>query len=77
MSFTSHFLFNASKEVLQKRKESDDIRQRSTFEEQMKLIEIEKSWYEQFPVTYLNVDAKLVEEVEHYFIKWLGGCGGA
>ncbi|MCP1124496.1 ATP-binding protein [Bacillus sp. 3103sda1] len=71
------FYLKASKEVLQKRKESDDIRQRSTFEEQMKLIEIEKSWYEQFPVTYLNVDAKLVEEVEHYFIKWLGERGGA
>ncbi|PEZ08489.1 ATP-binding protein [Bacillus sp. AFS018417] len=71
------FYLSASKEVLQKRKESDDIRQRSTFEEQMKLIEIEKSWYEQFPVTYLNVDAKLVEEVEHYFIKWLGERGGA
>ncbi|MEI4801820.1 AAA family ATPase [Bacillus sp. NPDC077411] len=65
------FYLTASTEVLQKRKESD-IRQRSTFEEQMKLIEIEKSWYEQFPVTYLNVDVKSVEEVEYDFIKWLG-----
>ncbi|MGG2064986.1 AAA family ATPase [Bacillus sp. S14(2024)] len=69
------FYLAASKEVLQKRKEFDDVRQRSTFEEQIKLIEIEKRWYEQFPVTYLNVDAKSVEEVEYCFTKWLEETG--
>ncbi|MGG2091416.1 AAA family ATPase [Bacillus sp. S13(2024)] len=68
------FYLIASKEVLQKRKELD-VRQRSTFEEQIKLIEIEKRWYEQFPVTYLNVDAKSVEEVEYCFTKWLEETG--
>ncbi|MEH6888351.1 AAA family ATPase [Bacillus sp. JJ864] len=64
------FYLTSSTEVLQKRKEFD-VRKRSTFEEQMKLIEIEKRWYEQFPVTYLNVEVKLVEEVEQCFVKWL------
>ncbi|MGF9966791.1 AAA family ATPase [Bacillus rhizoplanae] len=71
------FYLNASKEVLQKRKKADDVRKRSTFEEQMKRIEIEKSWYKKFPVTYLNVNTKSVEEVEHCFIKWLGERAGA
>lgn len=31
--------------------------------------------YEQFPVTYLNVDEKSVEEVESYFVKWLEETG--
>ncbi len=69
ISHTGYFIFNCFKRSATKKE--FDIRQRSTFEEQMKLIEIEKSWYEQFPVTYLNIDVKSVEEVEYCSIKCL------
>ncbi|MDM5189304.1 AAA family ATPase [Bacillus sp. DX4.1] len=65
------FYLTVSKEVLQQRKEKDITRRRSTFEEQLELVEAEQRWYKQFPVTYVDVDKKKIEEVEMYFMKWM------
>ncbi|EEL49871.1 hypothetical protein bcere0022_28230 [Bacillus cereus Rock3-44] len=63
---------DVSKKKLQERKENDTTRRRSTFDEQLKLVEVERQWYKQFPVTYVNTDEVIVEETELYFMKWVG-----
>ncbi|WP_439741219.1 AAA family ATPase [Bacillus pseudomycoides] len=65
------FYLDVSKKILQERKKNDNTRRRSTFEEQLELVEIEKQWYQQFPVTYVNTDEATVEETEVYFMKWV------
>ncbi len=65
------FYLDVSKKILQERKKNDNTRRRSTFEEQIELINTEKQWYQQFPVTYVNTDEATVEETEVFFVKWL------
>ncbi|MBO1580995.1 AAA family ATPase [Bacillus sp. XF8] len=65
------FYLDVSKKKLQERKENDTSRRRSTFEGQLELINTEKQWYKQFPVTYVNTDEATVGETEVYFMKWL------
>ncbi|WP_141538091.1 AAA family ATPase [Bacillus cereus] len=65
------FYLDVSKENVYDRKNNDRTRNRSTFEEQFKLVEFEKEWYKQFPVTYVNTDELMIEEVEESFMKWL------
>ena len=62
---------DVSKKILQERKENDTSRRRSTFEEQLELIEVEREWYKQFSATYVNTDEVTVEETEVYFMKWV------
>ncbi|MEN1934160.1 AAA family ATPase [Paenibacillus sp. 102] len=65
------FYLEVSKRILQERKENDKTRRRSTFEEQLELVEVERQWYKQFPFTYVNTDEATVGETEVYFMKWL------
>ncbi|HDX9609899.1 TPA: ATP-binding protein [Bacillus toyonensis] len=65
------FYLDVSKESLYDRKNSDRVRDRSTFEEQLKLVETEKEWYKQFPVTYVDTNTLSVDELEAYFMGWL------
>ncbi|WP_242212538.1 ATP-binding protein [Bacillus cereus group sp. BfR-BA-01383] len=65
------FYLDVSKENLYDRKINDTTRNRSTFEEQFKLVEIEKEWYKQFPVTYVDTNRLSVDELEAYFMRWL------
>ena len=65
------FYLDVSKENLYDRKNNDRARNRSTFDEQFKLVEIEKEWYKQFPITYVNTNVLSVDELEAYFIGWL------
>ncbi|PEY32998.1 ATP-binding protein [Bacillus cereus] len=65
------FYLDVSKKILQERKEDDKARRRSTFEEQLELVEVERQWYKQFSVTYVNTDQVTVEETEVYFMKWV------
>ncbi|MGG3528418.1 ATP-binding protein [Bacillus pseudomycoides] len=65
------FYLDVSKKILQERKKNDNTRRRSTFEKQLELVEIEKQWYKQFPVTYVNTDEVTVEATEVYFMKWV------
>ncbi|MGE7880533.1 AAA family ATPase [Bacillus sp. NPDC094077] len=65
------FYLDVSKESLYDRKHNDRARTRSTFEEQFKLVENEKEWYKQFPVTYVDTNTLSVDELEAYFIGWL------
>ncbi|MEK4933950.1 MULTISPECIES: AAA family ATPase [Bacillus] len=65
------FYLDVSKENLYDRKNNDRARNRSTFDEQFKLVEIEKKWYKQFPITYVNTNVLAVDELEAYFIGWL------
>ncbi|QWG34612.1 ATP-binding protein [Bacillus mycoides] len=65
------FYLDVSKENLYDRKNNDRARNRSTFDEQFKLVEIEKEWYKQFPITYVNTNVLAVDELEAYFIGWL------
>ncbi|AFU14223.1 ATP-binding protein [Bacillus thuringiensis MC28] len=65
------FYLDVSKENVYDRKNNDRVRNRSTFEEQLKLVETEKEWYKQFPVTYVDTNALSVDELEAYFIRWL------
>ncbi|HCF53158.1 MAG TPA: ATP-binding protein, partial [Bacillus sp. (in: Bacteria)] len=46
-------------------------RNRSTFEEQFKLVETEKDWYKKFPVTYVDTNRLTVDDLEVYFMDWL------
>ncbi|MGE7890054.1 AAA family ATPase [Bacillus cereus] len=59
------------KENVYDKKNNDKTKNRSTFEEQCKLIEIEKEWYKQFPVTYVDTNTLIVKELEAYFMEWL------
>ncbi|HEK9102042.1 AAA family ATPase [Bacillus pfraonensis] len=70
------FYLDISKKKLQERKESDTSRRRSTFEEQLELVEVEREWYKHLPVTYVNADEVTVGETEYYFIKWLNAKRG-
>ncbi|KFN02722.1 ATP-binding protein [Bacillus clarus] len=65
------FYLDVSKENLCERKNNDKTRNRSTFEGQFKLGEIEKEGYKQFPVTYVNANKLAVGEIEEYFMKCL------
>ncbi|WP_176548425.1 AAA family ATPase [Bacillus toyonensis] len=65
------FYLDVSKESLYDRKNNDRVKNRSTFEEQLKLVETEKEWYKQFPVTYVDTNTLSVDELEAYFIRWL------
>ncbi|MGH0429576.1 AAA family ATPase [Bacillus hominis] len=65
------FYLDVSKENVYDRKNNDRARNRSTFEEQFKLVEIEKEWYKKFPVTYVDTNTLSVNELEIYFIGWL------
>lgn len=69
------FYLDVSKENLYNRKNNDTERNRSTFEEQFKLVEIEKEWYKQFPVTYVDTNRLSVDELEAYFMRWLKESG--
>ncbi|MCW1241862.1 ATP-binding protein [Bacillus pretiosus] len=62
---------DGSESNLYNRKNNDRTRNRSTFEEQFKLVEIEKDWYKQFPVTYVDTNTLTVDELEVYFMGWL------
>lgn len=65
------FYLDVSKENLYDRKNNEGARNRSTFEEQFKLVETEKEWYKQFPVTYVDTNTLTVDELEAYFMGWL------
>ncbi|MFD5264054.1 AAA family ATPase [Bacillus wiedmannii] len=65
------FYLDSSKSNLYNRKNNDRTRNRSTFEEQFKLVETEKEWYKQFPVTYVDTNTLTVDELEAYFMGWL------
>ncbi|UYX50446.1 ATP-binding protein [Bacillus thuringiensis] len=69
------FYLDVSKENVYNRKNNDITRNRSTFEEQYKLVETEKEWYKQFPVTYVDTNTLSVNELEIYFMEWLRGKG--
>lgn len=65
------FYLDVTKKNVYDRKNSDRTRNRSTFEEQFKLIETEKEWYKQFPVTYVDTNRLTMDELEAYFMRWL------
>ncbi len=69
------FYLDSSESNLYNRKNNDRTRNRSTFEEQFKLVETEKDWYKQFPVTYVDTNRLAVDALESYFAKWLKGRG--
>ncbi|MCU5470852.1 ATP-binding protein [Bacillus paranthracis] len=66
---------DVSESNLYDRKNNDRTRNRSTFEEKFKLVETEKDWYKQFPVTYVDTNRLAVDALESYFAKWLKGEG--
>lgn len=65
------FYLDVTKKNVYDRKNNDRTRKRSTFEEQFKLVETEKDWYKQFPVTYVDTNRLTAEELEVYFMDWL------
>ncbi|SCN34459.1 Uncharacterized protein BC067498_03559 [Bacillus cereus] len=65
------FYLDVTKKNVYDRKNNDRTRNRSTFEEQFKLVETEKEWYKQFPVTYVDTNRLTVDELEAYFMGWL------
>lgn len=65
------FYLDSSESNLYDRKNNDRTRNRSAFEEQFKLVETEKEWYKQFPVTYADTNRLTVNELEAYFMEWL------
>ncbi|OJE41543.1 ATP-binding protein [Bacillus tropicus] len=69
------FYLDSSESNLYNRKNNDRTRNRSTFEEQFKLVETEKDWYKQFPVTYVDTNRLTADALEVYFMKWLKGRG--
>ncbi len=69
------FYLDVSESNLYDRKNNDRTRNRSTFEEQFKLVETEKDWYKQFPVTYVDANRVAVDSLESYFAKCLKGRG--
>ncbi|WP_353050847.1 ATP/GTP-binding protein [Bacillus hominis] len=69
------FYLDVSKENVYDRKNNDRARNRSTFEEQFKLVETEKEWYKKFPVTYVDTNTLSVNELEIHFMEWLRGKG--
>ncbi len=69
------FYLDVSESNLYDRKNNDRTRNRSTFEEQFKLVETEKDWYKQFPVTYVDTNRLSADTLGVYFMKWLKGRG--
>ncbi|MDY7965218.1 AAA family ATPase [Bacillus thuringiensis] len=69
------FYLDVTKKNVYDRKNNDRTRNRSTFEEQFKLVETEKDWYKQFPVTYVDTNRLTVDDLEVYFMDWLKTCG--
>ncbi|PEP82909.1 ATP-binding protein [Bacillus toyonensis] len=65
------FYLDVTKKNVYDRKNNDRTKNRSTFEEQFKLVETEKDWYKQFPVTYVDTNRLTVDDLEVYFMKWL------
>ncbi|PEL84284.1 ATP-binding protein [Bacillus wiedmannii] len=65
------FYLDVTKKNVYDRKNNDRTRNRSTFEEQFELVETEKEWYKQFPVTYVDTNTLTVDELEVYFMGWL------
>ncbi|WP_368905679.1 AAA family ATPase [Bacillus wiedmannii] len=65
------FYLDSSESNLYDRKNNDRTRNRSTFEEQLTLVETEKEWYKQFPVTYADTNRLTLNELEAYFMEWL------
>lgn len=65
------FYLDVTEKNVYDRKNNDRARKRSTFEEQFKLVETEKDWYKQFPVTYVDTNRLTAEELEVYFMDWL------
>ena len=65
------FYLDVTKKNVYDRKNNDRTRNRSTFEEQFKLVETEKDWYKQFPVTYVDTNRLTAEKLEVYFMDWL------
>ncbi|MGZ7151651.1 AAA family ATPase [Bacillus sp. BC08] len=65
------FYLDVTKKNVYDRKNNDRTRKRSTFEEQFKLVETEKDWYKQFPVTYVDTNRLTVDELEIYFMRCL------
>lgn len=65
------FYLDVTKKNVYDRKNNDRTRKRSTFEEQFKLVETEKDWYKQFPVTYVDTNRLTAEKLEVYFMDWL------
>ena len=65
------FYLDVTKKNVYDRKNNDRTRNRSTFEEQFKLVETEKDWYKQFPVTYVDTNRLTVDDLEVYFMDWL------
>lgn len=62
---------DVSKESLYDRKNNDPTKNRSTFKERFKLVETEKDWYKQFPITYVDTNRLIVDDLEAYFMRWL------
>ncbi|WP_242283331.1 AAA family ATPase [Bacillus cereus] len=65
------FYLDVTKKNVYDRKNNDRTRNRSTFEEQFKLVETEKDWYKQFPVTYVDTNRLIVDDLEVYFMDCL------
>lgn len=65
------FYLDVTKKNVYDRKNNDRTRNRSTFEEQFRLVETEKDWYKQFSVTYVDTNRLTVDELEAYFMRWL------
>ncbi|PQQ45389.1 MULTISPECIES: AAA family ATPase [Bacillus] len=65
------FYLDVTKKNVYDRKNNDRTRNRSTFEEQFKLVETEKDWYKQFPVNYVDTNRLTVNDLEVYFMDWL------
>ncbi|UWJ16293.1 hypothetical protein FORC10_0204 [Bacillus cereus] len=65
------FYLDVTKKNVYDRKNNDRTRNRSTLEEQFKLVETEKDWYKQFPVTYVDTNRLTVDDLEVYFMDWL------
>ncbi|HDR4763553.1 TPA: AAA family ATPase [Bacillus thuringiensis] len=65
------FYLDVTKKNVYARKNNDRTRNRSTFEEQFKLVETEKDSYKQFPVTYVDTNRLTVNNLEVYFMDWL------
>ncbi|PFF39846.1 ATP-binding protein [Bacillus thuringiensis] len=65
------FYLDVTKKNVYDRKNNDRTRNRSTFEEQFQLVETEKDWYKQFPVTYVDTNRLTVDDLEVYFMDWL------
>lgn len=57
--------------MLYDRKINDRTRNRSTFEEQFKLVETEKTGIKNLPVTYVDTNRLTVDDLEVYFMDWL------